>query len=258
VNRYVADLHIHTALSPCASPEMTPRAIVEAAVRQGLALIAVCDHNAAGNTAAVQEAACLWGRPAGSGPEEGEGLAVIAGIEITTAEEAHVLGWFPDAAAAQAVAAEVLATLPKAVPRKPHDFGGQWLLAADGEVRGREPRLLAAASRFSLSESVRLIHRHGGLAVAAHVDRPSFSVTSQLGFIPKDAGFEALELSAAGRFGPRAAPFLGLGLPLVTGSDAHSLEEIGASRTVLTLEAATFGEVVKAVMGFGGREVRLA
>ena len=78
-----ADLHIHTALSPCGSDEMTPRAIVEAALARGLDMIAICDHNSARNVAAVQEAGC--GR-----------LAVLAGIEITSAEEVHVLGLFPE------------------------------------------------------------------------------------------------------------------------------------------------------------------
>ena len=77
---------------------MTPPAIVETALAEGLAMIAVCDHNSARNVAAVQEAA-------------GERLAVLAGMEITTAEECHVVGLFPDAAAAQAAGAEVGATL---------------------------------------------------------------------------------------------------------------------------------------------------
>ena len=52
-----ADLHVHTALSPCADDEMTPPRIVARALAEGLALIAVCDHNTTGNTAAVQAAA---------------------------------------------------------------------------------------------------------------------------------------------------------------------------------------------------------
>ena len=81
MKRFLADLHIHTALSPCAEEEMTPAAIVRQAIRKGLAIIAICDHNTAGNTIAVQEAA-------------GKDITVIAGMEITTVEEVHVIGLF--------------------------------------------------------------------------------------------------------------------------------------------------------------------
>ena len=133
--RLAADMHIHTALSPCASPEMTPQAIALAAAQRGLAVIAVCDHNTAGNVRAVAEAAAVI--PGGP--------VVIAGMEITTVEEAHVLGWF----------------------RTPDDA-----IAAAGELRV-DPALASAACQLSLTQTVDLIHRHGGLAVAAHVDRRS-------------------------------------------------------------------------------------
>jgi len=96
-----ADLHVHTALSPCGDDEMSPPAIVDAALAAGLGLIAVCDHNAAGNTGAVGEAA-------------GSRLSVISGIEITTAEEVHVVGLFPTVTAAANAADEVRETLPVA------------------------------------------------------------------------------------------------------------------------------------------------
>lgn len=38
------DLHVHTALSPCGWEEMTPGAIVRAAVRQGIEHLAITDH----------------------------------------------------------------------------------------------------------------------------------------------------------------------------------------------------------------------
>ena len=53
VKTLLADFHVHTALSPCGDDEMSPPAIVDAALAAGLDMIAVCDHNAAGNTASV-------------------------------------------------------------------------------------------------------------------------------------------------------------------------------------------------------------
>ncbi|MDY0059748.1 MAG: PHP domain-containing protein [Myxococcota bacterium] len=238
-----ADLHLHTALSPCAEEEMTPVAIVEQALAVGLQLLAICDHNTAGNTAAVQEAAA--GR-----------LGVIAGMEITTAEEAHVVGLFPSAAHAQAAAAEVLATLPLATAVDLR-FGEQLLLQADGTVCGREPHALAQATSFTVDATVALIHRHAGLAVAAHLDRPSYSVLSQLGLFPTEAGFDAVEVSAAGRETKRDRLAL-LGLPLVTSSDSHFLSDVGICHTALWVAEPTFAELARALRGDGGRRCSVA
>jgi predicted metal-dependent phosphoesterase TrpH len=237
-----ADLHIHSALSPCGADEMTPAAIVACALERGLDMIAVCDHNAAGNVRAVQEVG------------EAAGLAVLAGMELASVEEVHVVGLFPDAAHAEQVAAQVRELLPEADPGYYSFFGEQPLLAADGCLTGSETVALAWATPLELSQVVDLIHRGGGLAVAAHIDRKAFSVCSQLGFVPADAGFDALELS---RFlpadSPRLETFAKLGLPMVGSSDAHFLEEIGQGFTELTVEAPTCAELVLAFKGAGGR-----
>lgn len=243
MRRIAADLHIHTALSPCAADEMTPPSIVQAAIEQGLDMIAICDHNSAGNAAAVQEAA-------------GAALSVLAGMEITTAEEAHVLGLFPDAEHALAASEEVGSRLPRMKGRSPQ-FGEQWLLDASGAVIGRETRMLSASSGLVLEEAVALIKRHSGLAVASHVDRPSYSVTSQLGMIPPECGLDALEISAAGFQAGRQAGFAGLGWPFVVSSDSHYLSEIGAGRAWLEAAEATFEELARALRGEDSRRCSL-
>ena len=42
---FLADLHIHTLLSPCGDLEMTPRMVVEKSLERGLSIIAISDHN---------------------------------------------------------------------------------------------------------------------------------------------------------------------------------------------------------------------
>lgn len=222
---------------------MTPPAIVEAALEAGLDMIAICDHNSAGNVAAVQEAAN--GR-----------LAVLAGMEVTTAEEAHVVGLFPDAEAAEAAAAEIEALLPTA----DHDyyafFGDQVLLDCDGVPTGSEKAALALASPLDLNQVVALIKRHGGLAVAAHIDRRAFGVISQLGWFPEDAGFDGVEISRhVETDSPKMEEFRKIGLPVTGSSDSHYLKEIGAATTVLLLKQPTFDEVVLAFEGIDGRRV---
>jgi hypothetical protein len=237
----VADLHVHTALSPCGGDEMTPPAIVAAAAERGLDMIAVCDHNCAGNTGAVQEAAS-------------ERLAVLAGIEITTAEEAHIVGLFPSAGAAQDAAAVLAALLPETDDAYRTVFGEQWVLAADGSRTGTEPHALALATGLDLAATVRLIHSHGGLAVAAHVDRRAFGVIAQLGFFPTAAGLDAIDVSRhLASSSPRLAELAAFGLPVTSSSDSHYLADMGAATTVFTMAAPTFPEVALAFRHEGGR-----
>lgn len=244
-----ADLHIHTALSPCASDDMTPPVIVAVALTEGLDMIAVCDHNSARNAAAVQAAADDAARAAG------ERLTVLAGMEITTAEECHVVALFPDAAAAEAAGREVAEGLPLAEEGYEQFFGEQRLVAADGDETGREPLALATASPLSVDQAVALVHRHAGLAVAAHVDRRTFGVIGQLGFFPGDAGFDAVELSRHVAPGTEAPEYTGLGLPVLHSSDAHYPGDVGAARSTFTVEEPTFAELVLALRRESGRSV---
>ncbi len=241
MNVCFADLHVHTALSPCADDEMTPPAIVAAALDEGLGMIAVCDHNSARNAAAVQAAA-------------GARLAVIAGMEVTTAEECHVVGLFPSAPVAEAAAAEVGSTLPPIEDGYETFFGEQRVCDADGAETEREQLALATATSLGVEAVVELVHRHDGLAVAAHIDRTSFGVIGQLGFFPAEAGFDAVELSRHVPAGSeREAGFAVYGLPILRSSDAHYRGDIGAARTTLRCARPDFSELVLAVHGLDGR-----
>jgi len=243
LRRLRADLHIHTCLSPCGELTMSPRAVVERARAAGLDIIAVTDHNTTRNAAAVVAAAA------------GTGLAVLPGVELTTAEEVHLLGLFeagPDLGPFQA---EIDRNLPD-VPSKRKFVADQVVVDAEDFVTGFDPRCLYGATLFTVAEAVALVHGHGGLAVACHVDRDSFSIVSQLGFIPPDLPLDAVEVSprltvdeARAAFGP-FDPF-----PAVRFSDAHKPEEIGSATTDLLVAGPDLGELRKALAGLDGRKV---
>ena len=243
-----ADLHIHSALSPCADEEMTPEYIVYAAVAAELDMIAICDHNNAGNVSAVCEAARAIA---------GDFLHVLPGMEITSREEAHVLGLYPSVSSATAASEELSVHLPMAGPSG-NPFGSQPLMDMSGNTVGTVDRLLSFASDLSLSDVAALVRRHEGVVIAAHVDRPSFSVVSQLGFIPEDVAFDALEISAAGCKQGRQSEFCTLGYPLVTASDAHYLQNVGDARLQLRIESPCFDELVLSLRGAGGRTCTFA
>jgi PHP family Zn ribbon phosphoesterase len=125
---------------------------------------------------------------------------------------------------------------------------------ADDEVMGFNPRLLIGATTLRVEEIVLAIASLDGLAVAAHIDRESFSLIGQLGFVPDDLALDALEISpaispdeAARRYAPS--------LPLLQSSDAHQLEEIGRCRTVFLVEEASIAEIKKALEENEGRRI---
>lgn len=246
LQRIRADLHIHTALSPCGSEEMTPPAVVLAALEAGLDMIAICDHNSAANVAAVQEAA-------------GDLLTVVPGMEITTAEEVHVVGLFPDVETAEAASDEISSMLPQADEFYYSFFGEQLVMNYEGDLIRSEGATLVAATNLDLNDTVAFIKRHHGLAIAAHIDRRAFGVMSQLGWFPTDAGFDAVEVSRhTADDAPRMAEFRGFGLAITGSSDSHYLNDIGRTVTLLDMYEPTFDELTLAVYGVDGRQARRA
>jgi signal transduction histidine kinase len=235
------DLHVHTCLSPCGELEMHPSAVVDAACRRGLDAIAVCDHNAAGNVAATVRAGAAVG------------LCVVAGMEIASEEEVHVVALLPSVEADLSLQARVQRTLPGR--NDPEVFGPQVLVDEHGLVEGFEERLLIGATTWPVNQVVRAIHDEGGVAVAAHVDRERFGLVGQLGFVPPDLPLDALEVSCRTPLPEARARFEHCGLPVITASDAHEPSALGRAVTLMLLEAPRFGEIRLALAGEAGRVV---
>ena len=235
------DLHIHTCLSPCAELDMHPKAIVEKALQAKLDLIAVCDHNASANVRYVMNAAR-------------KSLKVIPGMEITTSEEGHLLGFFPTLDALEKMQSLIDEHL---FGRNDEDrFGVQAIVNEIGEVEGISDKLLIGATDLSIDSIVRHIHEVGGLAVPAHIDRESFSVLSQLGFIDENAQYDALEISGRKGFAQARRDYPDLDRrPFITSSDAHFLRDIGSAVTKFYLKEPTFEELHLAFQNMNGRRL---
>jgi 3',5'-nucleoside bisphosphate phosphatase len=209
-----ADLHLHTVLSACAEVEMVPPLIVRRATELGLSLIAVTDHNASANCAAVMKAA------------EGSGLVVLPGMEMQTAEEVHMLCLFETLEQALTWQGIVFDHLPN-LPNNEEVFGGQYVVDREGDYVRTEGRLLAASTDLPLDVAVRRVAGLGGLAIPAHIDRAMFSLFANLGFVPPGLPAPALELfrltepAALLTQHPEIAAY-----PLVRDSDAHQLSDM--------------------------------
>lgn len=234
---YVADLHIHTCLSPCGNLRMSPRTIVAAAQERGLDLIAITDHN----TCAMAKTVASVAREAG--------LSFLYGIEVQTREDVHVLGYFDDSRACASFSERIYDQLPDR-PNDPRHFGDQVVVDADETIVRFEPRLLLNATRLSLEEVVAGIEESGGLAVPAHVDRRTFGLLGQLGLPPQELSFPIIEV--AGDEVPEGFP----GAAVLRSSDAHDPEAIGRRTSVLTMQAVSVDELRLAASETGGRSIR--
>ena len=239
---YKADLHIHSCLSPCGDLDMSPRAIVEKSIEKGMDIIAVCDHNSAENVGAAMR----WGSQ--------KGLYVLPGIEVSSREEVHSLAIFESEE--QALQMQELIYRHLRGTNRPEVFGDQVVANEFDEVEGFNDRLLIAATELGLEEIVRQVHTLGGVSIASHVDRESFSILGQLGFIPQHLELDALEISRnTGVDSARKAIKEAMEFTLVTFSDAHFLEDIGKAYTSFMLDAPTLGEIRMALKGENDRRV---
>ncbi len=188
---------------------MTPNNIVNMAIIKGLDMIAITDHNTCGNVAAVMAAA-------------GENLLVVPGMEVETSEEVHIVCYFPTLSAAYDMEKAVKASMTPIKNRR-EIFGHQLYMNELDEVIGEEENLLVSASGLDIYEVVALAKKCGGIAVPAHIDRTSYSVLSNLGFLPPDLVVSALEITPQNRdeLMKNYPDFL-----ILTNSDAHYLENI--------------------------------
>ncbi len=177
------DLHIHSALSPCADNDMTPGNIVGMASLKGLDVIAITDHQRCGNVGPAMKIA------------ESFGVAVIPGMELETAEEIHFICLFPDLQSAESFESLVAEHMP-AVLNREDIFGEEWLFNEKDERIGKDPNLLLTPCSISYQEAFREVEKVGGICYPAHVDRDAYSILSSFGMIPAEYKYKILEISA--------------------------------------------------------------
>lgn len=240
LKEFKADLHIHTCLSPCADAAMLPGRIVKQAKLKCLDIIGICDHNSAENVLAVKAAG------------QRAGLLVLGGIEISSQEEVHVMGFFSNDSSLRKMQEVVYKNLSGENKR---DTFGEQLVADDRDkIIGTNPRLLIGAVDLCIEKIVALIKSLDGIAIASHIDRQSFGIIGQMGFIPEGLKLDALEVTAGCPFA-KIAEYKKYGFPVVKFSDAHFLQDIGNVSTVFSLNTLEFSEINLALRGAEGRKV---
>lgn len=181
MNSYYYDLHIHSCLSPCADDDMTPNNIAGMGALLGLNILALTDHNSCKNCPAFFEAC------------KKQGIIAIAGMELSTAEDIHIVCLFEELEDAMRFDEEIQKHLMP-IKNRPEIFGNQLILDREDEQIGEEELLLISATDLPIDEAVRLAKSFGAHVHPAHIDRESNGIVAILGDIPSEYGFKVFEM----------------------------------------------------------------
>ena len=209
------DLHIHSSLSACGEDIMSPQLILKQAEKKKIDLIAVTDHNTVTHSVLIHRLS------------KDSNVHTVLGVELTSKEEVHLLGYFPDEKSISKMELKIKEYLP-ALENKPSFFGYQLVYDYQGKIKKIDHLLRQNALQISLNDLVEFIHSIGGIAVPAHIDRYYCSLISQIGFLDPQSNFDAVEVSRFQwekknyKFGDMLEGFL-----VISGSDSHFLEDIG-------------------------------
>ena len=243
MNRYKADLHTHTLLSPCGDLDMTPGDIIQIALQRGIDIIGITDHNST-----------LHGKLA-EFYSRNRDIFVLCGAEVTSKEEAHCLAFFENHTTLDLFQDYLNEHLPD-IPNAPDFFGDQVQIDENLDIVYEETRLLTSALDATLEEIVKKVRELNGIFIPAHIDKTKNSVISQLGFIPFDLQYDAVEVSQHGDIEllKKQHPYL-KDKTFIRSSDAHFPDMIGKATSIFEIETRTFDEIRKALHQQDGRKV---
>lgn len=230
---YYYDLHIHSCLSPCGDNDMTPNNIAGMGVVAKLDIMALTDHNTCRNCPAFFKAAAA------------NGIIPIAGMELTTAEDIHLVCLFESLDDAMRFDAAVN---EKRIPFKNRAdiFGEQIIMNENDEVIGHDEFLLSSATRITVDEAPSFVSEYGGLCCPAHIDREANGIVATLGVFPEFPFFPCAEFHDADKIGQYTQKFPILkNKPVLVSSDAHYLWDINGRLNKFELEGGCADEIRK-------------
>lgn len=225
MNRFYYDLHTHSCLSPCADGDNTPNNLAGMAYLNGISLMALTDHNSCKNCPAFFEAAARYG------------IIPVAGAELTTSEDIHLVCLFEDLSAALEFDSflEPLRTL---FPNRVDIYGEQLITDGEDNIIGSEKYFLPIATSLGIEEAANAVNRFGGVCYPAHIDRQANGILAVLGCPPEKPRFLYYELHNAEKTAFYAEKYGISESRLLVSSDAHYLTDLRDNNCFLELNAA--------------------
>jgi PHP family Zn ribbon phosphoesterase len=245
VQKFKADLHIHTVLSPCADLEMSPKNIVKAAKQKGLSIIGITDHNSTLQCPMIQKIAA------------DSGILVLAGAEVTSREEVHNLVFF-ETDDKRLLFQEFIERKQMKIRNNASKMGYQVLVDENDQILREIDYYLGMALNAGIDEIEEAVHSLDGFYIPAHINRTRFGLISQLGFVPEGINADALEIFNR----TNILEFLQVNNQLadftfLKDSDAHYIDNVGSFSSTFLMEQPTFAEIRKALKKEDGRKVEI-
>lgn len=231
MSRYYYDFHVHSCLSPCADDDNTPNNIAGMASLCGLQILALTDHNSCQNCPAFFKACQRYG------------IIPIAGMELTTSEDIHVICLFETLEAALAFN-EAIDKRRNLIPNRVDIFGQQLILDGDDKLIATEPYLLPNATSVSLEETPALVEAFGGICYPAHIDRQANGIIAVLGDFPQTPHFKLFEINRKEQAPALIQQYHLENKRMLISSDAHFLTDIKDKEHFLEIDDAPYSSAL--------------
>ena len=223
IKRFYYDLHTHSCLSPCADNDNTPNNLAGMAALCGIHILALTDHNTCKNCPAFFVAA------------RRNGVIPVAGMELTTSEDIHVVCLFEKLSDAMRFDREI-ESHRFLIENRPDIFGDQLILDGDDNIIGIEDNLLSNATDISCEEVRELAMSFGGIAYPAHIDRSANGIIEVLGAFPETPGFQSFEIRDGSLIEEYRLKYSIKAETCVISSDAHYLTDLKDAENYFDLD----------------------
>ena len=229
--KYKADLHVHTVLSPCGDLDMSPSMIIDQCLIKKINILGIADHNSTKNSEVCYELG------------KKNGILVLLGSEVCSKEEVHCLCYMPNKEKMN----EFQNYLQEHIGKKknnPKFFGHQLVVDEKENVLDQEEALLIQAIDQNIYQIQKKVKELDGIFIPAHIDAHRNSIGSQLGFIPGDLDYDALEVVNIDRLEEVKKKYkIKENSKITSSSDAHYINDVGKRYTELELDELSFKAV---------------
>ena len=214
MNKYYYDLHIHSCLSPCADDDNTPNNIAGMATLCGLNIVALTDHNSAKNCPAFFTACKRYG------------LIPIAGMELTTSEDIHIICLFEDINDALGFD-KWLDDYRTPIKNRVEVYGQQMVLDGEDNLLEVVDNLLSNATTVSVDDVPSAVSKFNGICYPAHIDRQANGIIATLGTLPEIKGMApCVEFHSSEKIADYKQKYGLDGKKIIVSSDTHYLTDM--------------------------------
>lgn len=221
---------------------MSPENIVNKAAQLGIHILGITDHNSTKHGPLIKKLA------------EKKGIFTLCGAEVTTKEETHCLAFFENLDTLQLFQQYLDENLPE-IKNNPKYFGDQVVVDEQEMIVEEIDKLLISAINQNIGQVEKKVHTLNGIFIPAHIDRPKYSLVSQLGFVPPDIKADAFEISKFTNVQEITKKFPYIkNCTFIRCSDAHLIENLGSGITIFEMNELSFGEIKMALQSIDGRK----